>query len=386
MMVSAGAADAQREPSDQVRRIPGSTLVERGDRELVLAAARLGWTLAELRGRVRESVSGPPPDRARPKGILPLGQERSQKEQLIEYGNVVSGLAKRLDVDVPAQTLSHAPTDVAGKSASEWLRRSVWAVANPPDPDDTARLKGASRELANVYYAWDARIQDELAAQPSMSAAYQLGRGVGEIRWSLDLRKANDDDLVPGAFLLGSERGERIDRLIARLAAYYDPITQYALELSLQAWRINDPAIAKAPDDAWRSGLAAQATIWHDLIVGQRDGASLVSPRDVLEHPAALLSLAKPLAPEVLIAALGVVLLLVAAYVLTTPGMTEWIGAAAAVLGLTGVTASGLAAKARASATDLVTALRNDVYRNLVAHKAIVPPGNIQWADRGGAA
>lgn len=92
---------------------------EPGDRELVLAAARLGWTLAELRGRVRESVSGPPLDRARPKGILPLGQERSQKEQLIEYGNVVSGLAKRLDVDVPAQTLSHAPTDVAGKSASE---------------------------------------------------------------------------------------------------------------------------------------------------------------------------------------------------------------------------------------------------------------------------
>jgi hypothetical protein len=129
---------------------------EPGDRELVLAAARLGWTLAELRGRVRESVSGPPLDRARPKGILPLGQERSQKEQLIEYGNVVSGLAKRLDVDVPAQTLSHAPTDVAGKSASEWLRRSVWAVANPPDPDDTARLKWASRELANVYYAWDA--------------------------------------------------------------------------------------------------------------------------------------------------------------------------------------------------------------------------------------
>jgi hypothetical protein len=384
MMVSDGAGDPQSESSNPARRIPSSTLVEPGDRKLILTAARLGWTMAELRGRLRESVSGPPPDPARPKGILPLGQERSQKEQLIEYGNVVSGIAKRLDVDVPAQTLSHAPTDVAGKSASEWLRRSVWAVANPPA--DTARLKGASNELANVYYAWDARIQDELAAQPSMSAAYQLGRGVAEIRWSLDLRKANDDDLVPGAFLLGSERGERIDRLITRLAAYYDPITQYALVMSLRAWRIDDPATAKAPDDAWRSGLAAQATIWHDLIVGQRDGASLVSPRDVLEHPATLLSLARPLAPEVFIAALGVALLLVAAYVLATPGMTEWIGTAAAVLGLTGVTASGLAAKARASATDLVNALRNDVYRNLVAHKAIVPPGNIQRAERGGAA
>jgi hypothetical protein len=87
-----------------------------------------------------------------------------------------------------------------------------------------------------------------------------------------------------------------------------------------------------------------------------------------------------------LIAALGVVLLLVAAYVLATPGMTEWIGAVAAVLGLTGVTAGGIAAKARASATDLVTVLRNDVYRNLVADKAIVPPGNIESTKRGGAA
>ena len=50
-----------------------STSVGLGDREQVLAAARLGWTLAELRGRVRESVSGPLLDRARPKGVLPLG-------------------------------------------------------------------------------------------------------------------------------------------------------------------------------------------------------------------------------------------------------------------------------------------------------------------------
>lgn len=362
-----------------------STLVEQGDREQVLAAARLGWTLAELRGRVRESVSGPQLDRARPTRILPLGQERSQKEQLIEYGNLVSSLAVRLGVDVPAQTLSHAPAAVGDKSASEWLRSTVWAFASPSDPDDTAHIKGAQRELATLYYSWDARIQDEFAAQPSLSAAYQLGRGVGEIRWSLDLSKANDDDYAPGAFLLGADRGERIDRLIVRLAAYYDPITRYALEMSLRAWRIDDPATAKAPDDTWRSGLSAQATIWHDLILGQRDGASLVSPRDVLEHPASLLALARPIAPEVLIAALGVALLLVAAYVLGTSGMSEWIGAAAAVLGVTGVTAGGLAAKARASATNLIRELRDDVYRNLVADKAIVAPGSLRSAKRGRA-
>jgi hypothetical protein len=362
-----------------------TTSVEQDDREQVLAAARLGWTLAELRGRVRESVSGPPVDRARPTGILPLGQERSQKEQLIEYGNTVSSLAERLGVDVPAETLSHAPPSIVDETASEWLRKAVWAVASPPDPDDTDQVNVATRELATVYYSWDARIQDELVAQPSLSAAYQLGRGVGEIRWSLDLSKANDDDYGPGLFLLGADRGERIDRLIARLAAYYDPITRYALEMSLRAWRIDDPATVKAPDNTWRSGLAAQATIWHDLILGQRDGASLVSPRDVLEHPASLLTLARPLIPEVVIAALGVALLLGAAWVLGTSVMSDWIGAIAAVLGLAGVTAGGLAAKARASATNLLTELRDDVYRNLVADKAIVAPASTRLAKRGRA-
>ena len=249
-----------------------------------------------LRGRIRESVSAPPLDRARPTGILPLGQERSQKEQLIEYGNTVRSLAERLGVDVPAQTLSHAPAAIGDKSASEWLRSAVWAVVGPRD--DTAHAEGTTRELATVYYSWDARIQDELAAQPTLSAAYQLGRGVAEIRWSLDLSKANDDDYTLGVFLLGADRGERIDRLIARLTTYYDPITRYALEMSLRAWRIDDPATIKAPDDIWRSGLAAQATIWHDLILGQRDGASLVSPRDVLELPATILALARALAFE----------------------------------------------------------------------------------------
>lgn len=353
-----------------------------GNRDQVHAAARLGWTLAELRGRVRESVSAPSIERARPVGILPLGQERSQKEQLIEYGNVVAGLAARLGVDVPAKTLSHAPSDIADKSASEWLRSAVWSVASPPDPDDTARVKGAARELATVYYSWDARIQDEFAALPALSAAYQLGRGVGEIRWSLDLVNIDDEEQTPRVFLLGADRGERIDRLIARLASYYDPITRYALEMSLGAWRIEDPATAEAPDDAWRSGLAAQATIWHDLIVGQRDGASLVSPRDVLEHPASLVALVRPLAPEIVIAAVGVALLLVAAYTLGTSGVSEWVGAAAAVLGIAGVTAGGLAAKARATATNLLIELRAEVYRNLVANKAIVAPGRMRTAEK----
>ena len=352
------------------------------DRDMVLAAARLGWTLAEVRGRVRDVASGVADPPGRPKGVLPLGQERSQKEQLIEYFNVIASLAEKLDVDVPAKSLSHAPANIGADRASQWLKDAAWATAVASNAPGAASRAADAKDLATVYYSWDARIQDEFASQPSLSAAYQLGRAVGETRWSFDLAKSNPSDLPAGAFLLGPERGRRVDRLIERLAAHYDPVTRNALEHSLRAWRIADTTKADPPNEQWRMALAAQATIWHDLILGQRDGASLVSPRDLIEHPFSLIAIVRRLWPEFTLIVVGIVLLIVAAYWLTTPGATEQVAAIAGVLGITGVTAGSLAARARTQANDLFGALRRDIYRDLVADKATVRPGSIQPVAR----
>jgi hypothetical protein len=341
------------------------------DRDLVFAAARLGWAMAELHGRVRETAERSVTDAVRPAGVLPLGQERSQKEQLIEYFSVIRTLAQRLGVDVPADQITGHPDNIQG-SAAEWLRRAAWSVATTPDPTEPAAI-AAANDLRTVYYGWDARIQDEFASRPSLSAAYQVARGVAEIRWQFGIEAGGDPDYDAGVYLLGLARGARLDRLIDRLSEYYDPVTRHALQTSLASWRIADEATTKAPDASWRAALARQATIWHDLILGQRTGASLISPRDVLQKPASLVPVLLRLWPETLLILLGAVLLTAAAAFIATPGFEERLPAITGVLGVLGITFGTISARARASANDLISALRNDLYRSLVADKAIVP-------------
>jgi hypothetical protein len=341
------------------------------DRDGVHDATRLGWAVAELRGRVRNTAARPATERARPTGILPLAQERSPKEQLIEYFNLIGALARRLNVDTISNQLTGAPKG-APPTASEWLRRVAWSAATVSGDDREAAAE-AQRELNHVLYVWDARIQDDLASRPTQSAAYQLARGMAEIRWGYDAQTGEYDDLAAATFLLGPDRGERLDRLLDRLSEHYDPVTLHAIASSLQAWRIHDPGTSSPPDEAWRTALAAQATIWHDLVLGHRTGESLVSPRDMLEHPGTLWPIIRGLLPESLVVLIGAVLLIAGAWFLLTQGVDE-IPVVSAILGLFGLTAGSVAVKAKTSAHDLIGSLRNDLYRGLVADKALVPP------------
>lgn len=350
-------------------REPGTSTL--ADRDGVNDAARLGWAVAELRGRVRDIAGRPATERARPTGILPLAQERSPKEQLIEYFNLIGALARRIYVDTFSNELTGAPKD-APPTASEWLRRVAWSAATVSGDDQEAATK-AQRELNHVLYVWDARIQDDLASRPAQSAAYQLARGIAEIRWGYDAQTGEYDDLAAATFLLGPDRGERLDRLLDRLSEHYDPVTLHAIASSMRAWRIHDPGTSSAPDEVWRSALAAQATIWHDLVLGHRTGESLVSPKDVLDRPGTIWPIIRGVLPESLIVVIGAVLLTVGAWFLLTQGVDE-LPVVSAILGLFGLTAGSAAAKAKTSAQDLIGALRMDLYRRLVADKALVPP------------
>jgi hypothetical protein len=341
------------------------------DRDTILRAARFGWTLAEARGRVAELAAGMYREPRRVTEVLPLGTERSSKEQLFEYFDVLGALAEELALDVPLPRFGRS------NRASRVFNRAASAVASGSHGADDPERERLNQRLADVCYAWDAQIQDTLGSRPSMSAAYQLARAVAEIRWSLDVPLRKDrkpDEPLPIRFLLGADRGMGIERLLDRLSTYYDPITRNALLKSLAEWRGADVPTPTPRVSPWRDKLTAQATIWHDLVLGQRDGESLVSPGDVMDHPLSLLRVARRLWPETLLVATGTGVLLLAAYWLATPGVAERFGAVAAVVGVTGVTAGGLAARARTQATDLLGALRRDLYRDLVAKKAIVLP------------
>jgi hypothetical protein len=349
------------------------------DRDLVLAAARLGWTLAELRGRLWHPPAVPVAEAKRGDNNLPLGQERTENEQLIEYGAILDGLAGLLGLNVPVERLTDHPKGLKG-TAADWRRAAVGGVlrARKAEPPDADALNAALADASTFFYSWDAKIQDELAATPARSAAYQLGRGVAEIRWHLDRAAIGPSNRTSRDFLLGLQRGEVLERLLDRLSSYYDPVTLHALRESLRQWRGFVPAPVApgtpAAGDAWGAALIRQATIWHDLILGQREGAGLVSPRDLLDRPSSIIPIVSRLIPEVAVMAVGAGLLLVAAALLASPDAQAPLAAVIGVLGIVGVTGAGASAKARASAMDLIATIREELYRGLVADKAVIKP------------
>jgi hypothetical protein len=110
----------------------------------VLSALRLGWYMAEVRGRNRPGGPVPPAESLpnRQGHMLPLRIERTLEELRIEAQVVLRRLAHDLGVD--AVTI-------------------------------------------NGLYQLDAHAQDFLSAQSgTQAAAYQLGRGLAEVYWALD--------------------------------------------------------------------------------------------------------------------------------------------------------------------------------------------------------
>ena len=214
----------------------------------------------------------------------------------------------------------HAPE--ASGSASELLRVLAKALtkARTDSPDTIA---GDWNKVANFFWAWDAAIQDALVARPAVSAAYQLGRGFSEVYWALDSEIEDEKDMRSAGLLLGSARGRVLDGLLSRLVDYYDPIARHALSELLRSWRELVAREPKRPPGAsvpkWLPALADQAVIWRDLIVGDRDGESLVSPAGVLGKPGQSLLVLRHFFPEAVALVLGSSFLLMAAHLLVSP-------------------------------------------------------------------
>jgi hypothetical protein len=347
-----------------------SSPIPRADLIDVLSAARLGWSLAELRGRLRDPAPPHGPSH-RTERALPLGAERTWGEQSIEVETAVATLAERLKVDFPIEQLSNQPSNLKG-SASDRLR-AVAEALTAARASSPAALSAAWDDVTQFFWSWDAAIQDEFAAAPSCSAAYQLGRGIAEIHWALDPGLTDDSDYRSWGFLLGDRRGEILEGLLVRLTNYYDPMTLHALRCSLGRWRALVESGLNRTTPNSLSALAGQAVIWHDLIVADRDGASLVAPSDVLRKPGEFLPVFRHLWPEALILGSGSLLLFFAAALLLSPG-GQAAGAAIGILGILGVSGAALATRARAAAVGLLSTMRDQLYLDLAAENAFVGP------------
>src|ERR1700694_412135 len=158
------------------RRTAGClTMAQSAETENVHVAARFGWNLAMLRGRLRD---GPPAEAPvaihRTDHALPLGVERSWSEQTIQAEAVVKGLAQPtgLAIDLTLAELSYQEEDPK-TVATNRLEDLAKALAAARKSGVAADVETAWNAVASFMASWDSKIQDHLAHRALVSAGYQ---------------------------------------------------------------------------------------------------------------------------------------------------------------------------------------------------------------------
>ena len=217
----------------------------------VISAIRLGWYMAELRGRNRpefgQARGSPSYMPSRDEHPLPLGFERTATELRIKAQTIVVALARMLNVDV---------ADASGTRFSERATAESNHLHELRAADSPA-AKECWDEFAATIYKFDAAIQDGLDVNSdSQCEGYQLGRGLAECYWALDpASPAEDGGPASWSFLLGATRCRELSRLLGRLSPYLNRYGSPAVAGSLEVW----PRGRSRPDLADARGLCGKA-------------------------------------------------------------------------------------------------------------------------------
>jgi hypothetical protein len=252
------------------------------DAAALVDAMRLGWYMAEVRGRNRpddpskgvaeKRYSHPALSAARqsPEPALLLRAERSSPGLRVAAQEVLVVIAGKLDIDVN-------PGD--GSSYSKQVAQQADELATLRDKGSDA-AQCAWYALAQLIFTFDVHIQDSLTAKSETQVSgYQLGRAIAESYWALNPGLSSESS-DPAAWwvLFGEGRCQEIVNLVKRLSAYMAPNTPSAMAGSLQVWR------HIATDPAWRTdvnaylGLHQQVCLWYDLITTAQDPMTFASP------------------------------------------------------------------------------------------------------------
>jgi uncharacterized RDD family membrane protein YckC len=366
----------------------------------IATALRLGWYFTELRGRHDPKVFRQPRPQIVEKPNLCLGDERTPDEQAAEVAAVVAAATKKLGADPDLAAFGPPGGALTGATASDRVMELTRSLVNNTDQ---AIRKPAWGALTRMLVDWDQSIQVSLAvASPRVSAAYQLGRALADVRWSLHPGELNGG-MNGWFFLLGEWRTGMLERLIDRLSPdFADKLTPGALKQSVAAWAKVLPAIAaKSLEDA-PSRLANQSEIWHDLLLGERSASDLIdrSVESLARRPTVLLMAIKPFRLEIALLALSFIGLVGASWLVFTTtgappkggpmgsaspgsslvGLAQGIGgkdavsAAIATASLFGITLAGLSARAKSQLQGLVEGIREGIDMMLVADAATLLP------------
>jgi hypothetical protein len=306
-------------------------------------AIRLGWAVAELRGRSwpdgsRPSTTSLPP---RPEHTLPL---RSQRGYAAAHRSAV-----------------HALAALAGQLGVE--SGDIETTLGPDRP---------WAEVSQYFFDLDARIQDSLSWRNEDAAnGYLLARGLCECYWGLGPPSAWVDDGKPSsvslAFLFGPDRRRELTRMLGRLpSGQMHALSASAISGSIEAWGhvAEDATWCQAPD--LRERLYEQVRLWYQLLILDQDPTTMVKPYAKLSSPHGFLRFMR-------LYRLQIIMGIIAICLLTTflrfrdQATHEWFPSLAGVLGFAGAIVTTVMTRAQSTAQKLATRMRQDAYTDLVA-------------------
>ena len=342
------------------------------DKAAVIAALRLGWTLAEFRGRNRPV----PPHVAEPHverddNALPLRIERSTTEQAIETRMVLVTLAQQLGVDAPVP----GGRGTKPQQFSAQAERAARTIHQQRSRGE-GQLQGAWHTLTGLLYKWDAHIQDRFTAtSEAQECAYQLGRGLAEAYWALEADNNDADEPASWTYLLSAERCHELTRLAGRVSAYLNPMTAPVVTRSLRQWAtVAADAQTRSPDAA--TYLRQQMRHWYALLVLGQDPETFLRESKLAARWQLTLRALRLYAGELIVGALGAIAVAVVAALIATDTGGTVLKVALGLLAFFGITGATIQARLKTVTQALVTRLRERTYVDLVAEAAtVLPPG-----------
>jgi hypothetical protein len=372
------------------------------DVDQLRAALNLGWSMAELRGRLRYGHVEPPGtvDYQFPREefhSLPIGGEHSLVEQQIATRVAVGLLAHRFGLDQPLPNRQDPPGDTMKALAIELENKLTAAekegrpVARPETYPPGSEVAKAWEAAAEAVYYWDAQIQDGLAVSAELVAAYQLGRGLSEAFWALapdapapDTKptlKSTASPPHPGSweFLFGPRRQLMLGTYLKLLEGSLTPLSGPAIKGPLTRWckLVADKEVRNRSEEALEA-LRRQQQNWREVLLGSRDPTSFAKHFGFRLALRQAFRVMQTLPLESALALGGITLLALAGYALGAGTSNKGLAVFASVLGFFGVTGAGLLAKAKAQAAVLSGHLREAFYRDIVAAQATVLPKGVK--------
>lgn len=332
--------------------LPGRGMSVPDDSTEVLKALRLGWYLAEVRGR--NWPNGPQASSdALPGNALPLHFERTAAELRIEAEAVLQQLSTDLGVDGVDKIT--AATSQAPLVAASW------------------------ESVSELIFEFDAHTQDVLASRSDLQyAAYQLGRGLAETYWALDPKApvAAHPPQPPDSwlFLLGSQRCNELSRLTGRLSAYFNPYCSPAIAGTVRLWQ------SVARDEQWRDdaqpSLFKQLRRWYELLILGQDPSTLIKPYALLKNWHTTWNVFKALWVQIVTASISLALVITAITFIADDSHSPFVKSLLGILGLIGLSATTIQTRLKSTTQNLLTRIQQDAYTDLVALQiAEIPAG-----------